>query len=175
MIGGRGPALAVLGLAGLLLVIALASGWSGASRLAGRGDDTAAIEAAAAAFVEAYGTFDFRTPHEYMPRLAETTAGELRGAIAASSIEPVAIEQQRSMTAAIESVSVTSLAADTATVSVTTVQHRRWIDAASGRAVEQFVEQRVSSQLVREDGRWLVAEFRLLSEQPVVSRKKGAG
>ena len=50
------------GLAGLLLVISLFSGWQGASRLRGHGEDMSAVEDAAREFVEAYGTFDFREP-----------------------------------------------------------------------------------------------------------------
>ena len=70
MIGGRGPMVALVGMAGLLLVLAIISGWRGASRLTSRSDDTKAVEQAATAFVEAYGTFDFRDPESYQERPA---------------------------------------------------------------------------------------------------------
>src|SRR3972149_6825672 len=73
MIGGGGAMLALAGLAGLLLVVAVVSGWQGTSRLTGRGDDARAVEETAQAFVEAYGTFDFRDPDSYRERLLTLT------------------------------------------------------------------------------------------------------
>ena len=60
MIAGRGAGYALLGLAAVLVLAAGASAWSGASRLSARGDDLASAEEAAAAFVRAYATFDYR-------------------------------------------------------------------------------------------------------------------
>jgi hypothetical protein len=101
---GRGPAYALLGLAGLLIAIAVSSGWSGAARLAGRGNDTSAVEDAAAAFVTAYGTFDFRDADGYTARLIELTDGDLGDAIARAAVDPNAVAQQRTTTARVESV-----------------------------------------------------------------------
>ena len=70
-------------------------------------------------------------------------------------------------TTEIERVSVSSLAAGAATATVWATVHRRWLDPASGRLAEAQVRQQVSCRLAREDGRWLVVEFRLLSEQPL--------
>lgn len=169
MIAGRGPALAVLGLAGLLLAIAVASAWSGAARLGDRADETEAVEEAAAGFVVAYGTFDFRDPDRYTTRLIGLTTGEFRRAIAAAEIDPAAAQQRRSMSAEVESVAVTALSGGVAAATVEATQLRRSVDAASGRLAEENVRQRVSCRLVREHGRWLVSELRLLSEEPALA------
>lgn len=167
MIGGRGAMVALAGLAGLLLVLAIVSGWQGTSRLTDRSDETAAVEDAARSFVEAYGTFDFRDPDAYHQRLLTLAAGTVREAVAASQVDPVALGQQRTMTTWVVSVEVTALSEDGATASVTAEQLRRSTDSASGGLTEVRVEQRVACRLVREGDRWLVAEFRLLSEEPI--------
>ena len=77
MIGGRGAMVALAGLAGLLLVMAVVSGWQGTSRLTGKVDDTGTVEEAARAFVEAYGTFDFREPDSYRQGLLALTTGSV--------------------------------------------------------------------------------------------------
>ena len=69
MIGNRGAMVALVGMAGLLLVMAVVSGWRGTHRLTSRGDDAQAVEEVATSFVEAYGTFDFRDPESYQQRL----------------------------------------------------------------------------------------------------------
>ena len=166
MIAGRGAAYALLGLAALLTAIAVSSGWSGAARLAERGDDGAEVETAAAAFVTAYGGFDFRAPDDYTTRLLALTSGELRDAIAGSTVDPSAVAQQRTSTAAVESVSITALSDTVATATVRSRQERTWRDPASGRAVHEQVIQHVSCRLVREGDRWLVAELLLLGEEP---------
>jgi hypothetical protein len=170
VIAGRGAAIAVLGLAGLLLTIAATSAWSGASRLGDRADEREAVELAAANFVVAIGSFDYRDPGGYTTRLVALTAGELRREIAAAEIDPVAAMQRRSIGAAVESVTVTALADGVAVVAVEATQQRRWIDATSQQFVEQNVRQRVSCRLVRKDGRWLVGELLLLSQQPEIAR-----
>ena len=83
MIGGRGAMVALVGLAGLLLVMAVVSGWQGTTRLTGRGDDTTAVKEAASAFVEAYGTFDFRDCIPAMGRflLANGAPADMRRAL----------------------------------------------------------------------------------------------
>jgi hypothetical protein len=167
VIGGRGAMLALAGLAGLLLVLAIVSGWQGTSRLTDRSDDTAAVEDAAWSFVEAYGTFDFRDPDSYRERLLTLTTRTVREAVAASQVDPVALGQQRTMTTRVVSVEVTALSEDGATASVTAEQLRRSTDSASGGLTEERVEQRVASRLVREGDHWLVTEFRLLSEEPI--------
>jgi hypothetical protein len=166
VIAGRGAAISVLGLAGLLLTIAVTSAWGGATRLGERADEREAVELAAANFVVAYGTFDYRDPASYTTRLIGLTAGELQPAIAAAEIDPDAGTQQRSISIDVESVTVTALADGVAVVAVEATQLSRWIDATSRQFVEQNVKQRVSCRLVREDGRWLVSELLLLSQQP---------
>ena len=170
MIGGRGAAYALLGLAALLIAIAVSSSWSGASRLVEREDDRASVEAAAAAFVTAYGRFDFRDPDGYLAHLAELTDGELRDAIAGAAVDPNALAQQRTNAAVVESVSVTALAHAAATATVRSRQERTWLDPASGRAVQEQVIQHVSCRLVREGERWLVAELLLLGEESAGAR-----
>ena len=170
MIAGRGAAIAVLGLAGLLLTIAATSAWNGATRLGDRADERDAVELAAAGFVVAYGTFDYRELESYTTRLIALTAGDLRRATAAAEIDPDAGTQQRSISSAVESVTVTALADGVAVVVVEVTQLRRWIDATTRHLVEQNVRQRVSCRLVREDGRWLVSELLLLSQQPEIAR-----
>jgi hypothetical protein len=166
VIAGRGPAYALLGLAALLIAIAISSGWSGASRLAEREDDSAAVEVAAAAFVTAYGGFDFRDPDGYATRLVALTSGELRDAIAGAAIDPAALAQQRTGIAVVESVSVTALSGAAATATVRSRQERTWLDPTGGRAVREQVIQHVSCRLAREGDRWLVAELLLLGEEP---------
>ena len=169
MIAGRGAAIAVLGLAGLLLAVAATSAWSGATRLGDRADERAAVERAAASFVVATGSFDYRDPGSYTTRLVGLTSGELRRAIASADVDPVAAAQQRSMSAAVESVTVTALAGGVAAATVEATQRRRWIDPANGQLNEEHIRQRVSCQLVREDGRWLVSELLLRSSQPALA------
>jgi len=167
MIGGRGAMLALASLAGLLLVLAVVSGWQGTTRLTDRSDETAAVEEAARSFVEAYGTFDFRDPDSYRERLLALTTGSVREAVAASQVDPVALGRQRTMTTRVVSVEISALSEDGATVSVTAEQLRRGTDPAPGRLTEERVEQRVACRLGKEAGHWLVAEFRLLSEEPI--------
>jgi len=156
----------LVGLAGLLLVVAAMSGWQGTSRLSGRGDDTTAVEEAARAFVEAYGTFDFRDPDSYRQRLLALTTGPVRDAVQASQVDPVALGQQRTITTRVIAVQVSALSDDEATVSVTAEQLRRSIDPGSMGLLEERVLQRVACRLALESGRWLATEFRLLSEEP---------
>jgi hypothetical protein len=166
MIGGRGAMVALVGLAGLLLVMAVVSAWQGTTRLTGRGDDTKAVEEAARAFVETYGTFDFRDPESYRQRLLVLTTGAVRDAVAGSQVDPVALGRQQTMTARVVTVQVSALSDDEATVSVTAEQLRRSVDPTSGWLIEERMLQRVACRLALEGGRWLVAEFRLLSEEP---------
>jgi len=165
--GGRAAGYALLGCGGLLLVLAVLSGWSGAQRIGSREHDTRAVEAAAAAFVTAYGSFDHRDPDAYTTRLAALTAGALRDAVARAAVDPDAARLQRGIATEVESVSVTALSAAAATASVTAVQERRWRDPTLGTAQEQVIRQRVTCRLVQEDGRWLVVELRVQSEERV--------
>ncbi len=171
MSAGRGPAYALLGLAALLIAISISSGWSGATRLARRGNDASAVEDAAAAFVTAYGTFDFRDAGRYTARLLDSTTGELRDAIAGAAIDPKAAAQQRTTTTRVESVSVTALSDTVATATVRSRHERTRRDASSGRSIQEHVVQRVSCRLVREGGRWLVVELLLIGEEPVVAQR----
>lgn len=167
MIGGRGPMIALLGIAGLLLVLAIVSGWRGTSRLTSRGDDTQAVEEAATAFVEAYGTFDFRDPQSYQERLLGLTTGPVRSAVLDADIDPAAVGQQRTTTARVTSVEVTALSDEEATASVTSEQTRRTVDPASGALTDERVVQLADCRLVKEAGRWLVAEFHFRSDEPL--------
>lgn len=166
MIPARGAGYALFALAGLLLAVAVASGWHGVSRLVGREDETTAVQTVAASFVAAAGTYDFADAGSYAHRLEPFTTGELRDALAPAVLHPTVRTQRRSVATEVESVSVTALSDEAAVAVVTAVQARQWFDAALGHDTEQHVRQRTSCRLVREDGRWLVAEIRLLSEEP---------
>ena len=181
MTAGRGPGYALFALAALLAAVAVTSAWSGASRLAGRGEDGAAraaadaasVEAAASAFVSAYGGFDYRDPDGYTARLAALAGGELRAALAGAAVDPAAVAGRRTSRTAVESVSATALSGTAAEARVRSLQQRSWLDAASGRAAGEEVTQQVRLRLVREGGRWLVTEVVLLGEEP--SRARGGG
>ena len=95
MTGGRAAGYALLGCGGLLLVLAVLSGWSGAQRIGSREHDTRAVASAASAFVAAYGTFDHRDPDAYTARLVALTGGALRDALARASVSPDAAPRQR--------------------------------------------------------------------------------
>lgn len=173
MMGGRGAVLVLVGFAGLLLVMAVVSGWQGTARLTSRGDATEAVEEAARSFVEAYGTFDFRDPASYRDQLLALTTASVREAVAASQVDPVALGQQRTISTRVTAVQVSALSESEATASVTAEQLRRSVEVASGRLLEERVRQRVACRLVLEGGRWLVAEFRLISEEPVIQSSQG--
>ena len=164
---GRGAAYALLGLSGLLFAIALGSGWSGASRLAARSDESAAVAEAASAFVVAYGSFDFRDPGGYIPRLAALTAGELHDAVTRAVVDPQAIAGQRAATATVDAASVTALSDVAGTVSVRSTHRRSWLEPSSGALIHEQLVQTVSLRLVREGGRWLVAELAVTSQEPL--------
>jgi hypothetical protein len=164
--GNRGAMVALVGMAGLLLVMAVVSGWRGTHRLASRGDDSRAVEEVATAFVEAYGTFDFRDPESYQQRLLSLTTGQVRQAVLATNVDPAALARQLTMTANVISVEVTAQSGDEATVSVTAEQDRRIVDTTSGLLVDERVRQTADCRLVKEAGSWRVAEFHLRSEEP---------
>jgi hypothetical protein len=167
MSGGRGVMLILGGLAATLLVIATVSGWQGANRLRGQGEGMGEVEEAARLFVEAYGTFDFREPAAYRERLLAMSTGDVYAAIAASQVDPTALGQQQTMGTETVTVQVTAYSDTEATVSATTEQTRRAVDSATGQLREQRLRQHVTCRLLRIDGRWLVAEFRLRSEEPL--------
>src|SRR5690606_19006757 len=108
----------------------------GASRLADRGEERAAVEAAATAFVTAYGTFDFRNADGYTAQLVALTGGALQAALADALVDPQALAQQRTSSARIESVSVTALSEVAATASVRAQHERTWLDAFSGEVIQ---------------------------------------
>lgn len=174
MTGGRAAGYALLGCGGLLLVLAVLSGWSGAQRIGSREHDTRAVASAATAFVTAYGSFDHRDPDAYTVRLVALTAGPLHDALARAVVDPDAARLQRSIATDIGSVSVTALSATAATASVTAVQERRWSDPALGTSQQQVIQQRVTCRLVQEDGRWLVVELQVQSEEPVRTATNGS-
>jgi len=166
VIGGRGAMFVLGGLAGLLVVMALMSGWQGTTRLTRQQDDTNAAAEICRSFVEAYGTFDFRDPASYRNRLMSLTTGTLKTALASSQIDPLALGQLRTITTEVVDVQVTALSGDNATVSATAEQLRRSIDPTSGRLADEAVIQHVACRVVLAGGSWLVAEFRLQSEEP---------
>ncbi|MEX1193480.1 MAG: hypothetical protein WED85_00255 [Dehalococcoidia bacterium] len=166
MIGNRGATVALVGMAGLLLVMAAVSGWRGTHRLTNRGDDTRAVEEVAKSFVEAYGTFDFRDPGSYQQRLLSLTTGQVREAVLTTNVDPAALARQLTMTANVVSVEVTAQSDDEATASVTAEQARRIVDTTSGQLVDERVTQTADCRLVKEAGSWRVAEFHLRSEEP---------
>ncbi|NJD66802.1 MAG: hypothetical protein FIB00_16440 [Chloroflexi bacterium] len=169
MSGGRGVMLILGGIAATLLVIAIVSGWQGASRLRGQGEGMSEVEEAARLFVEAYGTFDFREPDAYKGRLLELSTGDVHAAIATSQIDPTALGQQQTMATETVSVQATAYSDSEATVSVTTEQTRRAVDPTTGQLREQRLRQHVTCRFVRVEGGWLVAEFRLRSEEPLTN------
>ena len=167
MTSGRGVMLTLGGLAATLLVIAIVSGWQGANRLRGQGEGMGEVEDAARLFVEAYGTFDFREPTAYRARLLSLSTGDVQAAIATSLVDPTALGQQQTMTTGTVSVQVMAYSDTEATVSATTEQTRRSVDPVTGQLREQRLRQHVTCRLIRIQGRWLVAEFRLRSEEPL--------
>jgi len=167
MTGGRGVMLILGGLAATLLVIAIVSGWQGANRLRGQGEGMGEVEEAARLFVEAYGTFDFREPTAYRERLLSLSTGDVHAAVATSQVDPTALGQQQTMTTGTVSVQVTAYSDNEATVSATSEQNRRAVDLSTGQLREQRRRQHVTLRLVPSAGRWLVAEFRLRSEEPL--------
>jgi hypothetical protein len=166
---GRAAALVVGVLAGGLLALALLSGWQGAARLAGREDERAQVAAAARMFAEAYGTFDFRTPDVYREQLLALTTGTLRTVVVASETDPVALAQQRRTATRVIRAQVTALAAGQATVAVTAKQQRWGRDANTGLPLSTAVQQRIVCRLLREQGRWVVAEVRIVAEEPATT------
>lgn len=167
MTGQRGAMFILAGFAGLLVIVAIFSGSQGVRRLSERGDDSATVEAVAQAFVAAYGTFDYREPEQFYDRLLSLTTGGLLAMAANPEPDPVAIGQRRVTSAHVVSASVSALSVDAAAVSVAVEQVRRSIDPESGEPVEEYVLQRINCRLVRQSDQWLVAEFRLLSEEPI--------
>jgi hypothetical protein len=165
MTGGRGAMFVPGGLSGLLVVMAVISGWQGTARLTGQRDDTAAAENTCRSFVEAYGTFDFRDPAAYRNRLMSLTTGDLKAAIASSQIDSLALDQLRTITTEVVEVHVSALSEDNSAVSATADQLRRSVDPASGEVVDEAVVQHVACRVVLAGGSWLVAEFRLQSEE----------
>jgi len=156
MTASRTPGLVLIALAAVLVAFAVAGVCGGVSQLTSRDGEAQAAESAARAFVLALGTFDYRAPHQYSTSLAPLTTGPLRDALAGASVDPGASSAQRTMTARVESASVTSLTGDRATVAVTATQVRRWVDPSLAYPLHESVTQFVLCQLVREDGRWLV-------------------
>jgi hypothetical protein len=154
------------GLAGLLVVIAVMSGWQGTARLTRQQDDTNAVAESCRSFVEAYGTFDFRDAGSYRNRLMALTTGALKTAVVASQIDPLALGQLRTVATEVVDVQVSALSEDNAVASVTAEQLRRSVEPQAGPLVDEEVVQHVACRVVLTEGSWLVAEFRLQSEEP---------
>jgi hypothetical protein len=164
---GRGAMFLIAGFAALLLIIAVFSGFQGARRLTSQRDETAAVKEAAQTFVLAFGTFDFRQPEVYRQRLLSLSTGVVREAMLASRVDPVAVGQKRTTTTQVLSVSVNALSGDAASASVAAEQLRKSVDPETGKLVEERVTQRIACRLLRQGGAWLLAEFRVVSEEPL--------
>lgn len=171
MSGGRGVGVALGGLAALLLALAVASGWQGTTRLVGRGDDRTGAEHAARTFAEAYGTFDARDADAYRDRLLPLTTGRLRSALLQLTVDPAAVAQAHTLTTRVVGVQLTALHAESAVAVVTVEQQRASVDPATGGAWEDRVRGRLTCRLVRDAGRWLVEDIRLVPvESPAPPR-----
>lgn len=168
----RWPGIALLGLAALLLAIGVASIWSGATRQAARADAESAARDAASAFVHAYGNYDAPVGAEYVELLAVLAAGRLRDAIRVSAVDERALHGRRQAETRVESSTVLALTAEAAMVAVTALQQRRWSDSSLGRTQHEQVRQVVICRLARVDGRWLVVELRLQSEEAVDAHRR---
>jgi hypothetical protein len=157
--------LALVGLAGLLLALAVVSGWRGTHRLTSRSDDTHAVEQAATDFVEAYGTFDFRDSASYQERLLALTTGQVRQAVLAAAVDPAAVAQQQTMTSHVTAVTATAMSDSEATTSVTATQTKRSVDPATGVLSDQQTTEIADCRLVKEGGSWRVAELHIRSAE----------
>ena len=128
-----------------------------------------AVEDAAREFVEAYGTFDFREPDADRTRLMGLSTGAVYEAVSTSQVDPASVGQQQTIATDSELPATHSHSSGAATVSATVEQTRRAIDPATGQLREQRLRRHVACRLVLVDGRWLVAEFRLTSQEPIES------
>lgn len=162
MIGGRAVGVMLGGFAAVLLALAVASGWQGGTRLTGRSDVAEEAENAARAFAEAYGTFDARATDSYRERLVALTTGPLREAVVQMEADPAAVAQARTLTTRVVAVQIGSLTRNRATADVLVEQRRQAVDPATGGSWDDGVRGRLTCRLVRETGRWLVAEVRLV-------------
>ena len=172
MIGRRGTMAVLGGLAVLLLAFAVVSGCQGVTRLRGRGNGMAEAEQAARLFVEAYGSFDFRDPAAYRERLLGLSTGAVYDAVASSAVDPAVLSQQQTFTTGSVAVVVTAFSSAEATASVTAEQTRSAVDPSTGQERVQRVRQHITCRLVNVDGRWMVAEFQLMSQEPLQSTSK---
>lgn len=163
---GRPAGYALLVLAVALLGVAVVSGLSGATGITVRSDEAAAAEEATTAFVLAFGTFDHAASEGYASGLAALATGTLRASLEQTGVADDAQRLQRSLRTRVETASISALDDGEATVTVTAVQERRWRDAVLDAPRSEAVRQRLACRLVEVGGRWLVAELRLLSEEP---------
>jgi hypothetical protein len=162
MIGGRSVGVLLCGFAVLLAALAVTSGRQGVTRLMGRSDDAEGAAHAARAFAEAYGTYDARAPDTYRERLLELTTGPLREAVVRMEPDPAAVAQARTLSTRVVAVHIASLARNRVTADVVVEQRRHATDPATGGSWEDRVHGRLTCRLVRQTGRWLVAEVRLV-------------
>ncbi len=157
----------VLGvLAAVLLAVMAAAGCQAAARVAARTDATAAVERAASAFVVRAGAVDPAGAAGYAAALTPWTTGPLRQALQGAMEDRSVRTLRRETVTRVETAVVTALGRDEAVVAVAAVQARRWLDARAGMQHER-VRQRIVCRLERIAGRWLVAELRVLAEEPV--------
>ncbi len=171
MSGGRGSGLVLLGLSGLLLVVALRSAWSGSSRLADPGDRGRSAGEVARQFVLAAGDFDYREGTGYHSRLLGLTTGPLHEALRAARIDPEAIASERQMQAQVSSAVVTERGPSRAIVRVAARVERRWRTGGVERS--EHLRQEFECRLLRQGGLWLVSEIRLLGQVPLGTRAGG--
>jgi hypothetical protein len=94
------------------------------------------------------------------------TTGTLKTAVVSSQIDPLALAQLRTVATEVVDVQVSALSEDNAVASVTAEQLRRSVEPQAGQLVDEEVVQHVACRVVLTEGSWLVAEFRLQSEEP---------
>lgn len=153
------------GLALVLLAAMAGSGCEAVDRLAARSDAAAAVERTAAAFVVQAGSVDPASADRYAAALLPLATGPLQHALLTAVADPRAGARERRATVRVERTVLTALSAEAASVTVVAVQSRRWSDARAGRQ-QEAVRQWIACRLEAVDGRWLVAELRVLAEEP---------
>ncbi len=169
---GSRTAVALIGMAGLVAMMSIASVVQRVSTWAPSQADSEAPFWVARSFVEAYGTFDYRAPDFYRERLLPLTAGPLKESLEISTTDPVAIGQQQVRETRVMEAHQTATVRGKVTVAVRAEQVLRRPATPSSQALETRMVQQLICDLVqvavgddKRDESWRVVNFRLLSEQ----------
>ncbi len=140
--------------------------------------ETGAAAQVARAFVEAYGTFDYRDPDIQRERLLALTAGPLQETLAATSPDPAAIGQgpRRQTRVVRRRTTATSTEGVSLIVQAEVLTRRSTLagQEATTRTTQQLrcdLVREASSQELAAEG-WRVVSFRLLSEQIATSNER---